>query len=241
MPTHSTKHRSERTFFQPATSGHPGDALKGVFEVDTLPLPPRPDLSQYKKRAKDLVKAATSTEPDAVHAWATVAPDPDPVVGRDRLAVCPGQLRPGRCRAREGRTGKAGEPPAGWPVHPGRRAVHHRAGPRLRELAHLCRPRHRLSRTDKDPDAFEAGADAVVTGDLSTLTRSFARIPAWFAPDRPASTTRRCCTTSPRTELKTSGSRPRPTRWRSRRLCSRRVPRWMPSPTPTAAARRRPR
>jgi hypothetical protein len=39
--------------------------------MDTLPLPPRPSLAQYRKRTKDLVKAATSTEPDAVRAWAT--------------------------------------------------------------------------------------------------------------------------------------------------------------------------
>ena len=38
--------------------------------MDTLPLPPRPDLAQYGKRAKDLVKVAGSTEPDAVRAWA---------------------------------------------------------------------------------------------------------------------------------------------------------------------------
>ena len=39
--------------------------------MDTLPLPPRPDLEQYRKRAKELVKVAASTEPDAVRAWAT--------------------------------------------------------------------------------------------------------------------------------------------------------------------------
>lgn len=39
--------------------------------MDTLALPPRPDLAQYRKRAKDLVAAARSTEPDAVRIWAT--------------------------------------------------------------------------------------------------------------------------------------------------------------------------
>src|SRR5436190_1747092 len=34
--------------------------------MDTLPLPPRPDLAQYRKRAKALVAAAQSTDPDAV-------------------------------------------------------------------------------------------------------------------------------------------------------------------------------
>lgn len=38
--------------------------------MDTLPLPPRPDLAQYRKRAKDLVAAARSKEDGAVSAWA---------------------------------------------------------------------------------------------------------------------------------------------------------------------------
>src|SRR5678815_1357702 len=39
--------------------------------MNTLPLPASPSLEQYQKRAKDLVKAARSTTPDAVHAWAS--------------------------------------------------------------------------------------------------------------------------------------------------------------------------
>ena len=38
--------------------------------MDTLPLPPRPDLDQYRKRAKSLVTAANSGDPDAVRQWA---------------------------------------------------------------------------------------------------------------------------------------------------------------------------
>ena len=38
--------------------------------MDTLPLPPRPDLDQYRKRAKALVTAANSGDPDAVKQWA---------------------------------------------------------------------------------------------------------------------------------------------------------------------------
>jgi ankyrin repeat protein len=37
---------------------------------DVLPLPPQPDIEQYKKRAKDLVKACRSGEAGAVHTWA---------------------------------------------------------------------------------------------------------------------------------------------------------------------------
>jgi ankyrin repeat protein len=39
--------------------------------MDTLPLPPRPDLDNYRKRAKSLAAAANSRDPDAVRAWAT--------------------------------------------------------------------------------------------------------------------------------------------------------------------------
>jgi hypothetical protein len=38
--------------------------------MDTLPLPPRPNLQQYHKRAKDLVKASRSGAPDALEVWA---------------------------------------------------------------------------------------------------------------------------------------------------------------------------
>jgi ankyrin repeat protein len=37
---------------------------------DALPLPPRPNLEQYKKRAKDLVKMCKSSDRDALRAWA---------------------------------------------------------------------------------------------------------------------------------------------------------------------------
>src|SRR5258708_29504485 len=37
---------------------------------DALPLPPRPSLDQYKKLAKDLLKASRSSHPNAVGAWA---------------------------------------------------------------------------------------------------------------------------------------------------------------------------
>jgi ankyrin repeat protein len=38
--------------------------------MDTLPLPPRPDIEQYRKRAKSLVTAANADDPNAVKQWA---------------------------------------------------------------------------------------------------------------------------------------------------------------------------
>ena len=37
---------------------------------DVLPLPPRPSLEHYRKRAKDLVKACKSSDRGAVRSWA---------------------------------------------------------------------------------------------------------------------------------------------------------------------------
>lgn len=37
---------------------------------DAIPLPPRPDLEQYRTLAKDLIKACRSGDPDAIGAWA---------------------------------------------------------------------------------------------------------------------------------------------------------------------------
>ena len=39
---------------------------------DAIPLSPRPNLEQYKKRAKDLVKICKSEDIDALRAWCTV-------------------------------------------------------------------------------------------------------------------------------------------------------------------------
>src|SRR5688572_3137621 len=38
--------------------------------TDAIPLPPRPQLEQYRKRAKGLVKACQSPDPEAIRAWA---------------------------------------------------------------------------------------------------------------------------------------------------------------------------
>jgi ankyrin repeat protein len=39
---------------------------------DALPLPPRPNLEHYKKRAKDLLKASRSPDPTALRTWAAI-------------------------------------------------------------------------------------------------------------------------------------------------------------------------
>lgn len=36
---------------------------------DVLPLPPHPNLEQYRKLAKELVKACKSADAEAIHSW----------------------------------------------------------------------------------------------------------------------------------------------------------------------------
>jgi ankyrin repeat protein len=54
---------------------------------DALPLPPRPSLEQYKKRAKDLFKASQSPDPAAIHA--SVAGWIDSLLRLSGLALTP--------------------------------------------------------------------------------------------------------------------------------------------------------
>ena len=37
---------------------------------DALPLPPRPNIGQYKKLAKDFQHACKASDPGAIHSWA---------------------------------------------------------------------------------------------------------------------------------------------------------------------------
>jgi ankyrin repeat protein len=141
--------------------------------MDTLPLPPRPDLAQYRKRAKDLVKAATSTEDDAVRAWAT-----DWLQTLDRLRGTVSPFVQGSFdRAVEGieqrvrertRAGRFTLAEAQFVIA---RAHSFKSWP---DFAHHV---ERLSRNDADGDPFESAADAVVAGDLPKLESLLRRNP----------------------------------------------------------------
>ena len=43
---------------------------------EALPLPPRPNVEQYRKLAKELVKACRSGDPDAIRAWSLRVDEP---------------------------------------------------------------------------------------------------------------------------------------------------------------------
>jgi ankyrin repeat protein len=139
---------------------------------DALPLPSRPNLAQYKKLAKDLVKACKSGDPAPVRAWAArwverlVALDGRAVQSRqqwidgqisqvaqfalDRLSR--GEASPGRCALADAQFVIA-------------RAHGFLSWPKF--ASHLGS----LARTSSPVSAYEAAADAIVAGDAFTVQR----------------------------------------------------------------------
>lgn len=138
--------------------------------MDTLPLPPHPSLEQYKKRAKDLVRAVHSPDPAAVRAWA--------VEWLETLASLLGVtitpfVQHSFDRAVEGIESRVREQIA---------ASGDRAAFKLADAQWLIARAHSFKNwsafvshvngaVSDDPKVreFEAGADAVVSGALATL------------------------------------------------------------------------
>jgi hypothetical protein len=127
--------------------------------LDTLPLPPHPDLAQYRKRAKELVAAARE---DAVRAWAEDwletllhlrEETPSPFVRRSYERAVEGIEH----RSRES-SGKLKLADAQFAIA---RAHSFKT---WRDFAdHVERLSH------GKPDLFESAADAIVTGDQARL------------------------------------------------------------------------
>jgi hypothetical protein len=134
---------------------------------DVLPLPPRPDLSHYRKRAKELVKACSSADPAAIDAWA----------GRWVRDLI--QLRPESDRARYARdTGRYAQQVAGFArerLVPAACALVQAQYVIARAHGFASWPRlahHLQALGARTPvSTFEAAADAIVTGDRTTLER----------------------------------------------------------------------
>jgi hypothetical protein len=137
--------------------------------MDTLPLPPCPDLAQYKKRAKELVKAANSRDPAAVQQWANGwvnalararnVDDSDFV--RDSIARA--------VRALEERVASAMRAPnARFTIADAQFLIANAHS--FATWADLARHIDPTVRTHESAGTFEAAADAVVTGDIETLT-----------------------------------------------------------------------
>jgi ankyrin repeat protein len=133
--------------------------------MDTLPLPPHPDLEQYKQRAKDLIKACSAEDPAAIRAWATewletLARLRGIVITRFVEASIDRAIDHIETELRDKRTtGTLADAQfliarahgfASWP-----KFAKHLEG---------------ITRRDPETWEFETAADAAVTGDLSTLT-----------------------------------------------------------------------
>ena len=132
---------------------------------DAVPLPPRPDLEQYRKRAKELVKACRAGG-DAITAWATTWVDA-------LLALQPDL--PDHARKDAGR--RAGQVAAFASGRLGAECVLSQAQFVLAR-AHgfaswtkLVQHIEALAGGDRNVSAYERAAEAIVNGDLATLER----------------------------------------------------------------------
>jgi ankyrin repeat protein len=120
---------------------------------DVLPLPSRPSLEQYKKRAKELVKACKSGDLGAIRAWVErwlEALHANQPAGLEEFARK--QLSQSGCALADAQFVIA-------------RAHGFKSWPKFRE--HL----ESLARETSPVSAFETAADAIVAGDVATLTR----------------------------------------------------------------------
>src|SRR5262245_32476686 len=144
--------------------------------MDTLPLPPRPSLEQYRKRAKGLVDAAQSDEPGAVKEWARrwlesltsalgVAPSPF-VQGSIDRAVVHIEDRVRQSRSQSSST---------FALADAQYLIAEAHG--FENWAVFARHLEVLSGKRGWEDDFETAADAVVNGDLETLESLVQRNP----------------------------------------------------------------
>jgi hypothetical protein len=145
---------------------------------DALPLPPRPKIEQYKKLAKDLQQACKLADPDAIRDWA--------IRWGETLARLQGQeLTPEVRREIQGNEERvqrlwhkiqnSSENVARCTLAGAQFFVARCHGfaswPKF--IKHL----EELTRGDSPVSKFELTVDAIVSGDVATLSGSCARIP----------------------------------------------------------------
>ena len=151
-----------------------------------LPLPPRPNLEQYKKLAKDLVKACKSSDHDAIGTWAEK--------WIERLARLQGAKITPKLRRRMDREIDQVEEFARRKLSPGAQLANKTGTERIAKtkvstcaltnaqfviaLSHgfeswpkLAKHIEGLARPNSPVSEFESAADAIVTGEVATLKR----------------------------------------------------------------------
>jgi hypothetical protein len=124
---------------------------------DALPLPPRPNLEQYKKLAKELQQACKSDDPAAIRQWAARWNQAEQIERRwgklketnSKMADCTLAGAQFFIAREHGFTN--------WPK--------------------FARHVQELARANSTVSAFEAAADAIVTGDIATLRKLIAANP----------------------------------------------------------------
>ncbi|MDQ3518349.1 MAG: hypothetical protein M3466_08085, partial [Gemmatimonadota bacterium] len=147
--------------------------------MDVLPLPPGPSLKHYRKRAKDLVKAAKSADAGAVRTWATE--------WLETLARLRGVGITPFVQGSIDRAIEAIEKRVREKVSESRHTV---AGLALADAQYLIARAHgfdnwpgfakhleRVSQEGSESQVFESAADAVVSGDIGTLEALVRRHP----------------------------------------------------------------
>ncbi len=134
---------------------------------DALPLPPRPNLEQYKKLAKELVRATKSTDPDAVRNWSTNWVKG--LVERSGIEITP-QL-PVRTDGwiRDVANFAQAKLSDGTRLSDAQFVIARSHG--FPSWPKFVRHIHNATDTASLEAQFEAAADAIITGDISTLFR----------------------------------------------------------------------
>jgi ankyrin repeat protein len=148
--------------------------------VDTLPLPPRPSLEQYEKRAKDLVKAARSEDPSATRLWVTEWVGA--LAGSKGVTITPfvqgSFTRAVEAIERDVRAKLAASDAPGTPFTLADAQLLIARAHAFESWADFIHHVERLSGGDAGGQEFETAVDAVVGGELPALEALVRRHPA---------------------------------------------------------------
>jgi hypothetical protein len=149
---------------------------------EALPLPPRPNLEQYRKRAKDLVHACRSGAPDAIRVWAMQWIEAiTELRGESNRLWWWNQENIDRLANRiaefaQTKFSTSGQPAPTCSLTEAQFVIARAHGfaswPKL--VTHV----ESLARSNSRTSAFEAAADAIVAGDVSSLARLLRENPA---------------------------------------------------------------
>ena len=143
---------------------------------DALPLPPRPNLEQYKKLAKDFQHACKSSDPGAIRDWA--ARWTETIARLQGLEITPEVRRQIDCEAeriehRWRKYQKTNERAARCTLADAQFFVARGHG--FASWPKFARHLEGLARANSPVSKFEAAVDAIVSGDLATLEKLLQR------------------------------------------------------------------